>query len=134
MTDNVSSDVPVGQDNPVNQDNSGTEKPRKRNPPRGFNDRIGEAELLAEAMAANQEELTPAGGGEAFVNELKQLVTDAKKLNQKQERNKAELKESTEEIRLKMKDLDRKARKGRNIVKNEVAQERWVEFGILATK
>ena len=134
MTNGETPDVPSGQDQVTDQSDSGTDETQKRVRRRGFNERIGEAELLAEAMAANQEELASGGGGEEFVNQLKQVVTEAKNLNQTQERNKASLKDSTVKIRLKMKELDRAVRKGRSIVKNEVAQERWVEFGVLATR
>lgn len=85
-------------------------------------------------MGANQESLAPGGGGEEFVNELKDVVTALKNLNQSQERYKASMKDSTEQIRLKMKELDRSVRRGRCVVKNEIEQERWVEFGIKATR
>jgi hypothetical protein len=95
---------------------------------------VGEAELLAEAMSANQELLAPGGGGEEFLNQLKGVVNDLKSLNTEQERYKALQKESTEKIRQKFKTMKDLVLKGRRIVKNEIEQKRWVEFGIRATR
>ncbi len=61
-----------------------TDQSKRRSPSKGFNAKVGEAELLAEAMGANQETLAPGGGGEEFVNELKEVVAEIKKLNQDQ--------------------------------------------------
>lgn len=95
---------------------------------------MGEAELLAEAMSANQELLAPGGGGEEFLNQLKGVVNDLKSLNTEQERYKALQKESTEKIRQKFKSMKQLVLKAKRIVKNEIEQKRWVEFGIRATR
>jgi hypothetical protein len=116
-----------------NQNDSSEEKPRKYKS-RGFNERIGEADLLAEAMDKNKEELAARGGGEEFVTQLKAAIQAAKDLNTKQEENKATLKESTQTLGLKMDELDKLVGDGRNIVKMVVNQKRWVEFGITATR
>ena len=107
---------------------------KKRRPSKGFNAKMGEAELLAKAMTANQEALTPVGGGEELVTLLKTVVEEAKELNKDQERFKALQKDSTTKVRLKVRQLDRLVRKARSIVKNELEQDLWVEFGITATR
>ena len=122
------------EEEPGTQTEPGTETPPKKKQSRGFNARIGDAELLAEAMLANSETLTPGGGGEEFVNEFKALISEIKQLNQEQEKYKGDLKKCTENIQAKMKDLNRFERKGRRIVKNEIPPKRWVEFGITATR
>jgi len=135
MTDQGTLIVQTEPTDPVVQTDPGTvgtETPKRKKPGRGFNVRIGEAELLAEAMTANQEKLASGGGGEEYVNQLKGLIGEIKTLNQDQERYKAEVKGSTTQILLKMKTLGRMVRKGRSIVKNEIDQARWVEFGIRA--
>ena len=106
---------------------------KKKNPARGFNNLVGDAELLAEAMTVNQELLAPGGGGEEFLNQLKEAISALKNFNLEQERYKASQKETTENIRLKLEEMTRLVRKGRRIIKNEVDQKRWVEFGISAT-
>jgi hypothetical protein len=53
---------------------------------------------------------------------------------QEQERYKTLQRESTEKIRQKLKELTHLVRKGRSIVKNEIDQKRWVEFGIRTTR
>lgn len=107
---------------------------KKRRPSKGFNAKVGEAELLAKAMTANQDALTSGGGGEEFVALIKTVAEEAKELNKDQERYKALKKDSTTKVRLKMQELDRLVRKARSIVKNELAQDLWVEFGITATR
>ena len=107
---------------------------KKRRPSKGFNAKVGEAELLAKAMTANQEALTSGGGGEEFVTQLTAVVEEAKELNKDQERYKALKKDSTTKVRLKVRQLDRLVRKARSIVKNELEQDLWVEFGITATR
>jgi hypothetical protein len=132
----ITLDVQEEKNNQVDQNDPGTstEVPKKRGVSRGFNQLVGEAELLAEAMSANQELLAPGGGGEEFINQLKGVVNDLKSLNTEQERYKALQKESTEKIRQKLKSMKHLVLKGRRIVKNEIEQKRWVEFGIRATK
>lgn len=118
----------TGQTDPV------VTQTKRRRPSKGFNAKLGEAELLARAMTANQEALTPVGGGEEFVNLITTVVEEAKELNKDQERYKALKKDSTTKVRLKIQQLDRLVRKARSIVKNELEQDLWVEFGITATR
>ncbi|MCP5105334.1 MAG: hypothetical protein GY950_18240 [bacterium] len=135
MSDQGTVTVQTGQDGQTVQNApgvSGTEQPKRRKPSKGFNTQIGEAELLAESMGANQERFAPNGGGEDYVNQLKAVIGEAKTINQDQEKYKADMKDATTQLKLKMKDVHRLVRKGRRIVKNEVEQERWVEFGIKA--
>lgn len=132
----INLDVQEEKNNQVDQNDPGTstEVPKKRGLSRGFNQLVGEAELLAEAMSANQELLAPGGGSEEFLNQLKGVVNDLKSLNTEQERYKALQKESTEKIRQKFKSMKQLVLKGKRIVKNEIEQKRWVEFGIRATR
>ncbi len=55
-------------------------------------------------------------------------------LDTTQEKYKASLKTSTSALYLKLKQMDQLIRKGRRIVKNEMPQVRWVEFGIKAIR
>ena len=112
----------------------GEEQPPRSRGSRSFNERLGEADLLAVAMQANQDALTPGGGGADFVNKLQGVLSEIKGVNQEQERFKASLKSSTEKFTLKSKEMAQLVRKGRRIVKNEMPQVRWVEFGIKAIR
>jgi hypothetical protein len=112
----------------------GEEQPPKSHLSRSFNERLGEADLLAVAMQANQDALTPGGGGADFVNKLQGVLSEIRGINQEQERFKASLKSSTEKFKIKAKEMAQLVRKGRSIVKNELPQVRWVEFGIKATR
>ncbi len=84
-------------------------------------------------MSSNQELLAP-GGGEESINKLKGAVSELKNLNQEQERYKASQKESTGKIQRKLKEMGHLVRKGQRIIKNEIEQKRWVEFGINASR
>jgi hypothetical protein len=110
------------------------EQPPKSHRSRSFNEKLGEADLLVAAMQANQEALTPGGGGADFVSKLQGVLNEIRGINQEQERFKASLKSSTEKFMLKAKEMDQLVRKGRRIVKNEMPQLRWVEFGIKAIR
>lgn len=131
--DSLDNQTDQNQQVDASQNDSPEEKPRKYKG-RGFNEKIGEAELLAEAMDQNKEELAVRGGGEEFVTQLKAAIQEAKALNTDQEKNKATLKESTQKLGKKMDELDKLVSDGRNIVKMVVNQKRWVEFGIQVTR
>jgi hypothetical protein len=122
------------QNEGIQQAIPGEEQPPKSYISRSFNERLGEADLLVAAMQANQDALTPGGGGVDFVNKLQGVLTEIKGINQEQERFKASLKSTTEKFTLKSKEMAQLVRKGRSIVKNELPQVRWVEFGIKATR
>lgn len=130
--DNVVRQV-VG-DPAVDPNDPGTSKPNRKQRSQAFNHLVGEGSLLAEAMAAHQEALTPKGGGEDFVNRLKEMVQAARDLNQEQERYKALQKETTGKIQDKLKEVNRMISNGHKIVKMTIDQKRWVEFGIRATR
>jgi len=83
---------------------------------------------------ANQEALTPRGGGEEFVNRIRTAVGEAKDLNRDQERNKALQKESTAKVEAKLAELITLIREGHKIVKLGIDQKRWVEFGLRAAR
>ena len=119
---------------PVTETEPEASTPRRKSRPRGFNEVLGAAELLAEAMTANQEALTPRGGGEEFVNRIKTAVVEAKDLNIEQERNKALQKESTGKVEEKLVELNKLISEGHKIVKLGIDQKRWVEFGLRATR
>lgn len=131
---NSSSNVQNGQSKVSNEVDTGTEQVPTSRHSRSLNERIGEADLLIASMTNNKDILTPGGGGDDFVNQLKGVVTEIKDTNLEQERYKASLKSSTSKLYSKLKQLDQMIRKGRRIVKNEMPQVRWVEFGIKATR
>lgn len=131
---NSSANVQDGQSRVSIEVDEGTEQSPTIRHSRSLNERIGEADLLIAAMVNNRDILTPGGGGDDFVNQLKGVVTEIRDTNLEQERFKASLKSSTSKLYLKLKELDQLIRKGRRIVKNEMPQVRWVEFGIKATR
>jgi len=135
MSTLTSIDEQTDQNQPVdaNPDDSGVETTRKYKS-RSFNEKLGDAELLADSMEKNKDELSVRGGGEEFVNQLKTAIQEAKGLNSEQEKNKATLKDSTQQLEWKMTELDKLVSDGRNIVKMVINQKRWVEFGIKATR
>jgi molybdopterin converting factor small subunit len=110
------------------------EKSPHRRRPRSFNERVGEAELLVDAMEKNMEELSARGGSEEFVNQLKAAIQEVKTINSDQEKAKATMKDLTSNVNRKLDDLDKLVSDGRKIVKMVINQERWVGFGINVTQ
>ncbi len=131
---NPLSNVQTGQSKVSNEVDTGSEQPATIRKSRSLNERVGEAELLIASMSNNKDTLAPGGGGDEFLTQLTGVVTEIKAINQEQEKYKASLKTSTSALYLKLKQMDQLIRKGRRIVKNEMAQVRWVEFGIKATR
>lgn len=128
------SNVQTGQRKVSNEVDTGTEQPATIRKSRSLNERVGEGELLIASMSNNKDTLAPGGGGDDFLNQLKGVVTEIKDINLEQEKYKASLKTSTSALYLKLKQMDQLIRKGRRIVKNEMPQVSWVEFGIKATR
>jgi hypothetical protein len=122
------------KNDPVITDDQEVETPKRKSISRRFNVRLGEADLLAHAMSVNQESLTPRGADEAFVTKLTEIVTDVGDLNKEQEKHKALQKEATAKLNEKLNEMDQMVSDARNYVKMTMPQERWVEFGIRATR
>lgn len=91
---------------------------------------VNSAKVLKEGINNNLSDLSAVGMQDLNVTEMenqKKLVED---LNVKQERLKAELKTTTGELEKELKKLSRLISRGKKLVKIEIPQSKWKEFGI----
>jgi flagellar capping protein FliD len=61
---------------------------------------------------------------------MESIRTEAKKLNDEQEKLKADLKSKTDALNTKMEELTKKYSEAKKVVKLEFPQTQWMEFGI----
>ncbi len=61
---------------------------------------------------------------------MESIRAEAKKLNDEQEKLKADLKSKTDALNAKMEELTQKYSEAKKVVKLEFPQTQWMEFGI----
>lgn len=88
----------------------------------------------AQVLVNNLERIEVRGIDGHTVNELKVLREDVQRLEAEQEALKSRLKEKTQELNQALGELKRKAALARKIVKLQVPQPGWKEFGITDVK
>lgn len=86
--------------------------------------------VLIAGLRANQEQMAKRGISPEFVTELETLKNEVIELNNEQEALKAKLKEKTDLIEAKLGAIEKKSAEAKKIVKIEVAQNLWKEYGI----
>lgn len=99
-----------------------------------YAERINSAKLLGEGTSKHLDELNHVGLDEAFITDLKNQRDKAEALNVIQERLKAELKNTSLNLRKEMRIMNRMVSKGRKLVKIEIPVSQWKEFGIEDTR
>ena len=97
---------------------------------RSYAEKVNYAAVLAEGVRKHLDQLSAAGLGEAYLQDLDNQRNLVEDINVNQERLKAELKTSTSQLTKEMKKLDRLVSKGRSVVKFELPFSQWKEFGI----
>lgn len=90
--------------------------------------------LMIEGLNAHQEELVAAGISAEFIQKMDEQRIAAEQAEARQERLKAEKILSTESLLTEMKKLMKFYKRARNIVKNDIPQGGWLEFGIVAKR
>jgi hypothetical protein len=95
-----------------------------------YAERVNAARLLAEAVGQNLEQLAKVGLDEAYVQALESQKKKVEDIDARQERLKADLKDTTEELNREMRALRQMVNRGRRLVKVEIPSARWKEFGI----
>ncbi|MCP4218555.1 MAG: hypothetical protein GY765_28230 [bacterium] len=119
---------------PGNTDTGATNDSTRKRKSQAFENIVGQAELMANAMPAKLDVLAAKGGDEAFIASLKTLCSETRALNKEQERLKAANKICTDALKKKVEEMKTFVRDGRNYVKMAIPQKQWVEFGITATR
>ncbi|MDR1199184.1 MAG: hypothetical protein LBK94_09290 [Prevotellaceae bacterium] len=86
--------------------------------------------VMASGIKANQDVLALRKIDNAFADDLLIKVDACIRLNDEQETLKAKLKEKTEEFEAAFADMLKKAGEARKIIKLDMPQSSWREFGI----
>ncbi len=95
---------------------------------------LTEASVMASGIKTNEEALLKRGITAAFAAEIQSMIDACTQLNNEQEALKAKLKEKTEEFTQKMEELKAKTSEARKIIKLDIPQSHWKEFGIADKK
>ncbi len=91
---------------------------------------LSAAQVLAVGLKANLDKLKRRGLDEAFIGSIDDLNKSLTTLNAEQEALKSRLKEKTAQIDGALTELKAKTSEARKVVKLELGQASWREFGI----
>jgi hypothetical protein len=91
---------------------------------------ISDTEVMVKGILDNQEVLLKRQIDKTFADVLQQDIAAGIVLNNEQESLKAKLKEKTEQLNAAMAALEKKAGEARKIIKLDMPQSSWREFGI----
>ncbi|MDR3253332.1 MAG: hypothetical protein LBT35_07210 [Tannerella sp.] len=91
---------------------------------------ISDAEVMVKGIRDNQEVLSKRQIDAAFADALQQSIADSVALNSEQESLKAKLKAKTEQLNTALSALEKKAAEARKVIKLDIPQSSWREFGI----
>ena len=95
-----------------------------------YAEHINSAIVMAAGLNANLEKLRKRGINEAFINSLNESMANAISKNNEQEKLKADLKTCTSELNDFMNHLEKVMREAHKVVKLEIPQSQWKEYGI----
>lgn len=95
-----------------------------------YAEKVNEARLLVEGLRQHLAELAGVGLDEAFIQDLEQQKGKVEGIDAGQERLKADLKSKTQALNREMRTLAEIVSRGRKLVKIQIPQSRWKEFGI----
>lgn len=96
-----------------------------------YSQEISDAQVMLSGIRANQSVLAERKVDENFTNNLHSVIEACINLNNEQEQLKARLKEKTQELTKKMTELKSKTKEARKVIKMDIPQASWKEFGIL---
>ncbi|MDR1603145.1 MAG: hypothetical protein LBS42_12070 [Tannerella sp.] len=91
---------------------------------------ISNAQVMLGGIQANEASLSKRGIDKAFAGNLQADIDACITLNNEQETLKAQLKEKTDELGKRLASLEKQAGEARKIIKLDIPQALWREFGI----
>ena len=97
---------------------------------KNYSQEITDSQVMLSGIQANQGVLAARGINQGFANDLENQINTCVSLNNEQEALKARLKEKTQELNENMKTLKTKTQEARKIIKLDMPQASWKEFGI----
>jgi hypothetical protein len=95
-----------------------------------YADDINNAKLMLSGMKKNPDRMSKRGLDGDFMTVYQTNYGEAQELDNEQESLKAKLKETTDKLDKKMTELNKQTSEAKKIVKIEIEQTRWKEFGI----
>lgn len=99
-------------------------------PKNSYAELVSQAQVMATGLKNKAEEVAKRGIDTDFVKALEDTRAEAIKLNDEQERLKAELKVKTDELNKTLETLTTQLRESKKVVKLSIPQAGWLEFGI----
>jgi hypothetical protein len=99
-----------------------------------FTQTLTDARLLASGIRKNGESLARRGIGEARAEEIEKMLLEVEQIDNEQESLKARLKNLSEVLKYKTGELKAAVSTDTRIIKADVPQSLWKEFGIQAKK
>ncbi|MDR2909766.1 MAG: hypothetical protein LBV47_00120 [Bacteroidales bacterium] len=97
---------------------------------KSYADQINSARVMAIALHANLEALKKRGMTEEFITSLRASLSKIAETNSEQERLKANLKTITATLEILLAQLHGQMKEAIKVVKLEVPQQQWKEYGI----
>lgn len=95
---------------------------------------IAETGVMVQGIRQNQDVLSKRGIDTTFADNLQENIDKCVTLNQEQETLKAQLKSKTEELNIAFAEMEKKSATARKIIKIDIRQSLWKEFGIADKK
>ena len=95
-----------------------------------FAEKMNDSKLMISGVKQQSDRLSRRGLDANFVKKYERIFGDVQKLDNEQERLKATLKKKTEALRQKAKEMKALYSEAKKIVKIEMANSAWREFGI----
>ncbi len=97
-------------------------------------EKMSDTAVMLDGMTANSERLAKRGLTPELLESIKEQHTKVMRVNSEQETLKARLKEKTSEYETEEAKLDTMLSEARKMIKLEMPQESWKEFGIQAKR
>ncbi|UCH94928.1 MAG: hypothetical protein JSV88_32390 [Candidatus Aminicenantes bacterium] len=101
---------------------------------RSFAEILNAADVMEAGISKYLDKLTRRGIDEAFVENFKKLKDNLRELNNEQESLKAQLKKKTDVLNQEFDELSNRLSECKKLVKLDIEQELWKEFGIQDTR
>ena len=98
---------------------------------KSYPNQISDAQVMLAGIKINQKTLEKRSINAEFTDNLEKILNDCIGLNNEQEELKARLKTKTEELNKQMEELKARKSEARKIIKLDMPQATWKEFGIL---
>lgn len=95
-----------------------------------FAEKMNDSKLMISGVKQQSDRLTRRGLDSKFVEKYERIFGDVQKLDKEQERLKANLKTKTETLQRKAKEMKALYSEAKKIVKIEMKNSTWREFGI----